>query len=150
MWICAAERIEGRFQKQPLVEAVVRSTLGKTYHALGEYEKAEHQHQRAWQIRLQELGSEHPATLSSAYSVAHSLVGLGRYNEAEQLLRQVSELRLSVLGPEHGDTLNCTLDLAYTLFKLQCFVEAEVLDRGALKIAECTRGKEDCRRRLVA
>ncbi|MGA2967533.1 MAG: serine/threonine-protein kinase, partial [Terriglobales bacterium] len=43
----AAERIEGKFAKQPDVEAAIRDTIGQTYNSLGIYPEARKQLERA-------------------------------------------------------------------------------------------------------
>ena len=61
----AAARIEGKFPKQPAVEASIRQTLGDTYKELGLYPEAERELTRAAEMRTRVLGAEHPDSLRS-------------------------------------------------------------------------------------
>ncbi|HZC24742.1 MAG TPA: serine/threonine-protein kinase, partial [Candidatus Binatia bacterium] len=52
----AAQRIEGKFGKQPQVEAAIRNTIGETYAGLGLYPDAAKQLERAVDLRRHLLG----------------------------------------------------------------------------------------------
>src|SRR5262249_35131718 len=47
----AAERIEGKFKSQPLVEASIRQTIGNAYKDLGLFPEADRQLERALELR---------------------------------------------------------------------------------------------------
>ena len=51
----AAARIAGKFKEQPLVEASIRQTIGKTYEDLGLYPEAQQQLERALDLRRRVL-----------------------------------------------------------------------------------------------
>src|SRR5262249_57885139 len=59
----AAARITGKFEKQPLVEAAIRRTIGKTYRELGLYPTAQAQFEDTPVLRVKVLGEEHADTL---------------------------------------------------------------------------------------
>ena len=61
----ALEKIEGRFEEQPLVEAGIRATLTLTYLSLGEARVAEPHARRAVGLCQSHQGPEHPDTLRS-------------------------------------------------------------------------------------
>ena len=61
--------------------------LGGTYHGLGEYEEAEQQYRRAWEIRERVLGPEDLATLNSMNGLANAILREGRDVEAEAMHR---------------------------------------------------------------
>ncbi len=52
----AAKRIEGKFEGQPLIEAEIRQTIGKSYDNLGLYAEAQAQIERAVALRRKALG----------------------------------------------------------------------------------------------
>lgn len=60
-----AKTLGEKFQDQPLVEARLRHTVGKTYNELGEYDAAEEHLVRAVAIRKDLLGDEKPGTLAA-------------------------------------------------------------------------------------
>ena len=59
----AAQNIQGKFDKQPEVEAAIRDTIGQTYHDLGLYPEARKQLERALELQRRVLGAENPKTL---------------------------------------------------------------------------------------
>ena len=61
----AEPRIARAFEDQPVVEAAIRDTLGRTYKYLGEPELAIRQSQRALALQRRDLGPDHPDTLAS-------------------------------------------------------------------------------------
>src|SRR5262249_18447172 len=61
----AAREIEGKFAKQELTEAAIRTTIGKAYYALGEFPDAQKHLERAVQLRTAAKGEGHPDTLTS-------------------------------------------------------------------------------------
>ena len=61
----ASEKIEGRFKNQPLVEAGIRMTLTRTYHALGDYAAMVHHGKRALELYRHLLGETNAATLGA-------------------------------------------------------------------------------------
>jgi serine/threonine protein kinase len=109
----AAQKIEGRFTNQPVVEAAVRLTLARTYDGLGEYEAAETQAQRAVDLRTEVLGAEHPDTLGALAMLGEACLNRGdssgskmqKLLEAEQVFRDLWEKCRRVWGEEHTNTL---------------------------------------------
>ena len=138
----AAEKIEGRFADQPLVEAAICQTLGLTYQALGEYGKAQQQHRRARELRQRELGIEHPSTLTSMTNIAVALDDQKRWADAEELLRSVFEIQQRVSGPEHSDTLVTAHNLASVLRHQGRYAECEKIQRNVLDIRQRVFGPE--------
>ena len=63
-------------------------------------------------VRRQQLGPEHPDTLTTMSHLAFSLSGQGKRVEAEQMFRELLDLRRRVLGPQHRDTLATLSELA--------------------------------------
>ena len=59
----AAERIEGKFAKQPEVEAEIRQTIGQTYYDLGLYPEGRKQLEQALTLRRRVLGPDNPKTI---------------------------------------------------------------------------------------
>lgn len=108
----ASKELEGKFEDQLIVEAEIRQALGETYRKLGEYASAEPHLRRAYAIRRQLCGEEHPSTLTSMGQLGRLHFLQARYEEAEPLLKQALNIRSRVLGPNHPDTLESKVRLA--------------------------------------
>jgi len=108
----AAARIPGKFEKQPLVEASIRQTIGETYADLGLFSEAQQQEERALAIRRPILGEAHPDTLESMDRLAILYRLEGKYAAAEPLRQKFLEVRRRELGEFHPDTLDAMTNLA--------------------------------------
>jgi tetratricopeptide (TPR) repeat protein len=81
-----ARVIEGKFTKQPLVEAEMRSALAWAFAGIGDHHGAAMQAKKALEIRRRELGETHSDTLESYAGLATAYVNIGRRRDAESLL----------------------------------------------------------------
>lgn len=108
----AAAGIEGKFAKQPLVEASIRRTIGVTYAGLGIYPEAQIQLEKALELRRQVLGDEHPDTLIVDQNLANVYLDQGKFSKAETLFSWTLEIQRRILGEESPDTLTSMFDMA--------------------------------------
>jgi tetratricopeptide (TPR) repeat protein len=138
----AAERIEGKFARQPEVEAAIRDTIGQTYTDLGLYTEAGKQLERALDLRRRVSGPEHPDTLGTAGNLAALYDLEGKYAQAEGLDNQTLEMRRRVLGPEHPDTLKSMMHLGVVYFDEGKYPQAEALQSKTLEIKRRVLGAE--------
>jgi serine/threonine protein kinase/tetratricopeptide (TPR) repeat protein len=145
----AAEKITGRFDRQPLVEAAIRQTIGNAYKDLGMYREAQPHFERARDLRQSELGEQHPDTLAAMTGLAEVYVGLDQSDKAEPLLVRALEIGRRALGEEHPQTLEAMRDLGalyYSDFALKSKfgrrAEGESLVRQALEIGRRALGEE--------
>jgi serine/threonine protein kinase len=143
----AAARVGGRFERQSLVEAALRQTIGEAYHSLGEYEKARQHLERALEIRRRELAEDNLDTLTTMHTLARVLWRLGRdspekYAQAEPLFLQALEGRRKALGRNHPDTLVAVHGLAALYRAMEKFELAEPLFLQNLTIQRQTLGDE--------
>jgi tetratricopeptide (TPR) repeat protein len=107
----ASERMRGKFQDEPFVEAAIHMTLGVTYMNLGDYDRSKYHLDHALQLKRIVLGKEHPDTLNAMNSLATLYKEQGRYKEAEALyLKAYEGLRL-VSGENKADTLKLVQNL---------------------------------------
>ena len=130
----AAARIKGRFNRQPEVEAALRSTIGETYMDLGLNAQARTQLERALDLRRRVLGTKNPETLRTMSRVGYLEYLQGKYPEAETLLGHTMETERRVLGPEHPDTLSSMNYLATVYMAQGKYPKAEALDSQTLEI----------------
>ncbi|KAF2831485.1 kinesin light chain 1 [Ophiobolus disseminans] len=129
-----------------VVDGAMRASLwgrlGQCQKTLGQYASAETSHRKAWSLRKEVLGPEHPHTLMSMSNLASVLKSQGKYEEAEAMNRQELECTKKVLGPEHPDTLTSMSNLALVLDRQGKYKEAEAMNRQTLAQQEKVLGPE--------
>ena len=138
----AAERIEGKFAKQPEVEASIRVTMGRTYTDLGLFPEAREQLERALELRQRALGAEDAKTLKTMASLGWVIYLQGKYAEAEVLQSRALEAQRRILGPEHPDTLGSLNTLAILYDVEGKHTQAEALDVQTLELRRRVLGAE--------
>ncbi len=114
---------------QPEVEAAIRYTLGTTYTALGRYDAAALNLQRADSLQTALLGPDDVATLTTRRQLGVLDARTGRHAAGEERLRAVVDRARTALGPEHEITLSAMLDLCDLLGRAG-------KNREALELAE--------------
>lgn len=123
----AAAGIKGKFDKQPLVEASIRQTIGMTYRDLGLYAEAEPQLERALELRRRLLGDEHPDTLTSMSDLAVLYRDQSKPAQAESLLAKLLTIRRRVMGEDNPATLENAHELAQVYEEANKYAQAEPL-----------------------
>lgn len=108
----AAAGIQGKFAKQPLVEASIRETIGMTYRDLGLYGEAQPQLETALDLRRRLLGADHPDTLASMGDLAVLYRDQSKLARAEALLTEILNTQYRVLGEDKEETLESAHELA--------------------------------------
>jgi tetratricopeptide (TPR) repeat protein len=138
----AAPMIENAFPGQPEPEAAARHALGVTYYHLGLFCAANLHLEKAYALRQQVLGPEHPEALASLHDLARVRWKQSKLAEAIAFERQALEKRRLVLGAEHKDTLFSQLNLGLFLSEFGQFDEAETLLREAIEVCSRTLGPD--------
>jgi len=87
----AAERIDGRFDGEPEVEAALRKTIGWAYSNLGVYDKAEEHLTRAIDLRRAAGGLDDFETHEAMNAYGLMLVDMQRFDEAEAVFQEKLE-----------------------------------------------------------
>jgi serine/threonine protein kinase len=108
----AGERIAGKFEQQPEVEAAIRLTIGKSYRDLGLYREAKPHLERAHELYRGRRGEDHHFTLDAANELGAVYIQRARFALAEKLLTSTLKKRGQLLGAEHRDTLKTADNLA--------------------------------------
>jgi len=111
----AAAGLGERFADQPLVEASLRLTIGRTYLRLGEAGSAAPHLQRAFTFFANSHGPDNLQTLEARHHYAESLRQLGRAQEAIAIHEQVLVARTQLAGPLVRTTLESVNALARAL-----------------------------------
>jgi serine/threonine protein kinase len=138
----ASENLEVKFEGKPLVEASIRHMLGKTYLTVGRYDEAEPHIKRTHQICQEQLGEEHPDTLSSCASLALLYLRQGRYMEAEPLFRETLNSRMRILGEKHLDTIASTYWLGVQYWYQGRYDEAQPLFEKVVELRSRILGED--------
>ncbi len=107
----AANRIEGKFENAPLVEATIRRTIGRTYDNLGRYESARPHLTRALDLYSVELGEWHEDTNRCRSDLGKLLMNVGEYDRAEQIFLDMLAVQKEDLGELHRDTISSLQNL---------------------------------------
>ena len=135
----AAARMEGKFDKQPLVEASIRQTIGLTYLDLGLRTEAQREIERALALRRRVLGERNPDTLTSMSHLAELHRIRGSLGQAEDLFIRILDTRRALLGQVHPDTLDSMDSMAAT------YIDEGKYAQAGIVLAEAVDG----RRRLL-
>ncbi len=130
----AAASIEGKFDRQPEVDAAIRGTIGRAYTYLGLQKEAEPHLRKARELYRQTLGASAQATLGVTNDLGFVLYGRGNFDEARALLRESLDEAGRGLGPEHETTLIATNYLGRIELDAGRFQEGEELFRRVLEI----------------
>jgi eukaryotic-like serine/threonine-protein kinase len=132
--------VAGSFTDQPLIEARLRMTLGKSFEDLGEAKIASQQYEAARAIYTTHRGPEHPDTLAAMHSLADSYIDIGRQADALKLAEATLALRKTNLGPKHPDTLAAMQGLANCMDSLARYTEAIKLGEETLALRKTNLG----------
>ena len=139
----AAARIEGKFPNQPLVEASIRQTIGRTYTDLGVYAEAERQFQRAVDLKRQALGPDHADTLDAQAELGTALYRDFKYAQAEPFMTKTVESLRRLLGENDRKTLNSINVLGFIYMYQKKYAQAEPLLTGTLELERRLFGDDD-------
>ena len=139
----AAQQITGRFDREPLVEASIRQTIGGTYRDLGLFPEAQRQMDRALELRQRVLGGDHQETLNTMRSLADLYQVQGKYPQAEALYAKVLESQRRARGEEHPDTLNTMNSLALLYVNQGKYAQAEPLSTRVVEARRRVMGDEN-------
>ena len=139
----AASRIGSRFEREPLVEAAVRQTIGATYSDLGVYDQAQEQIERARALRQRLLGDDDPETQASTLTLAQVLEQRGRYDDAVRLLSPLADRLRRQGGADDAATVDATAHLGRLFWQQGKYSESEPLLRTALDGQRRTLGEDD-------
>src|SRR5207342_1707044 len=85
--------------------------------------------ERAYDVRRQKFGDDHPDTLTSASNLALSLWWLGEFQRARALDEDTLTRRRRILGEDHPDTLTSASQLAIDLMWLGNYSQGRELQQ---------------------
>lgn len=137
-----SDKLEGRFENEPLIEAQIRYSLGKSYFNLGIYDLAEKHLIRAYALQLEKLGNKNIDTLNSMELLGSVYMKMGFYGEAENLFNQTISGRKEIFKKaDDPNTLSTMNELAVSYLSSGQYDKAEKLYNEALPISEKVFGE---------
>jgi hypothetical protein len=89
-------------------------------------------YERAYDVRRETFGVDHPDTLTSASNLALNLSWLGEYQRAPAFDEDTLTRRRRILGEDAPDTLTSASQLAFHLSMLGNFADARELQEDVL------------------
>lgn len=139
----ASAAIDQQFKDQPVIDSMLRQSLGETYARLGLLEKSLPYFQRTLAIRKQALGPDHPETINATGNYGYILHALGKLEQAEPYYREsIGRLEKS-RGPEAPELAPHLSNLAMLLADMGKAKDAIPLHERALAIQTKARGPDD-------
>jgi non-specific serine/threonine protein kinase/serine/threonine-protein kinase len=127
-----AAKLESELAGQPQVQARLMTAVAVTYDNLGLWKQARPLYERAYQIRRNTLGPNHPDTLGALSNLSGMFLTEQNYAEAERYGREALDGYRRVLGIDHPRTFTEMQNFAGVLQMSNKLSEAETLYREAL------------------
>jgi tetratricopeptide (TPR) repeat protein len=132
----ATEKLEGKFENQPLIEARIRTTLGQRYLNINKPELAREHLERAYQIYLQYYGPKHPGTVKTVNLICWIDFQEGRYDKAIQQWTEQIEITRTGNGELKGLGMMFMMNIGQTYVYLDKHKEAEEWLDKTLELCE--------------
>jgi eukaryotic-like serine/threonine-protein kinase len=134
--------VDNGFRTQPLIEARLHLTLGRSFRLLGYPKIAADQVEKARALYAEHRGPDDPDTLQCLNELGGCLQGLGRFAEAVKLREETLALRKARLGPDHRDTLISMINLASSYSDVDRHAEALKLFEDVLAVRKAKLGPD--------
>ena len=138
-----ASQIEGEAIGDPLVVAKMQRRVGESLINLSYPDRAVLLFTKARQTLQDNLGPDHPDTLTSMNHLALAYRDAGKLDQAVPLLRETLQLSKASLGPDHRDTLTRMNDLAAACWDAGKVDEALRLFEETLTLSKTRLGADD-------
>ena len=122
--------------------AWLMNEVGRYWHALAEWSRAEPLMRRALAIDEASYGPDHPSVAIRLSNVAGLFQATNRLAEAEPLYRRALAISETSYGPDHPNVAVHLSNLALLLKATNRLAEAEPLYRRALAISETSYGPD--------
>jgi tetratricopeptide (TPR) repeat protein/tRNA A-37 threonylcarbamoyl transferase component Bud32 len=139
----SVKSIEGAFAGQPVVEAAVRLTVGRTYRGLGLYDAAETQLNRALAVQRTTLTIGDPQIAEALNELGVLSMEQGKYGAADSLLRKALEIRRGAFGAASLPVAETMNNLAAVSGYRADYGTADSLYRQVLEIQRSSLGDRD-------
>jgi serine/threonine protein kinase len=138
----AVNDLDDSMNDQPLMKATLFNAIGETFSGLGLSSESLSVFERAYFIRLDKLGADHPETLESMDNLATAYQDAGRLDKAIPILEVALAKRRATLGEEHADTLESMNDLAVAYWEDGQFARSIPLYEATLRTVSVKLGDD--------
>ncbi|MBC8107947.1 MAG: serine/threonine protein kinase [Anaerolineae bacterium] len=125
---------DGKLKEQPLVEASVRTAIGRTLRALGRYDAAEPNLRKALELRRRSLPVDDLSIATSLNHLGSLARELGKFTDAEEMCAQALKIRQNASPAGDRGTAESLNNVAAALFAQGKTGEAEKLFRETLEL----------------
>lgn len=136
-----AGRIDEELGDRPLLHATLLLALGRSYHGLGEYERARELVARSLALRDEHLDRDHPDRIASLALMGAILHDQGAYQASIEVATEALELARG--RSDAADVSHVANGLAITLDAVGQHEKAETLYREALELYRTAHGEDD-------
>ncbi len=124
----------------PLLEAQMLHNLGNVLLVQGDYAGAEERYTASMQIRIEELGEDHPDVAASLNNLGLAVGNMGEYERSRELQQRALEIKRRALGPDHPDVAASLNNLGIVLTYEKRYEEAIAAYEEAYRILEAAFG----------
>ncbi len=131
-----AEKSVTDLSRQPEVQSRMMHTIGTAYAALGLYDAARAQLERALATRQRLMGPDHPAVAETELALGGAIASYGELDRAEGHYIRALAITEKALGPDAPRTSRMVAGLAALRLRQRRLPEAETLYKRALAIVE--------------
>jgi serine/threonine protein kinase len=138
----SSEHLEGKFDKEPLIEASIRLVIGVTYYKVGNFEATESNMKRAIELRRECLGYNDFQTLEWMMWLGWYYFAESKYDEAEKILFETVHGMKRILSDVDWNLLEATSRLAWVYYEQGSLSDAEKLQSEALDVVQRKLGSE--------
>ena len=138
----ASKSVGTQFENQPLVEAELRSMIGKNYQGMGLYEEAEPHLVESLDIYREIHGKDHADTVTATSSLGTLRWQQAKYEDAEQLWKESLATNRQLHGDLDARTLGSIDHMGSIMLSLGRLDEAEASYREALAGRLQTHGED--------
>lgn len=134
-----AKKVENRFSKDPLGEAMLLNALSRSFNGIGELDEAISSAIRAVEIRTRQLGRKNNLTNYALQSLAAAYTSAGQFDKALNLGKEILEIRKNTIPQNLDDIRAAKSNLAVFYTKSGDFPKAIELHREVIKSLESSK-----------
>jgi non-specific serine/threonine protein kinase/serine/threonine-protein kinase len=134
--------IEAELAEEPLIAGRLNETIAETYSRLGLLPQGVQHARAAVEIRVEELGPDHPETILSMKELGWLYYRQGQLDEAEEIFLEAIHRARRALGEDHPAMLMSRNNLSLVYVGRNRLEEAEAIERDVFARWRRLKGEE--------